>query len=482
MKSERAPVLVWFRNDLRVSDNQALDTAASMGRPVLCLFILEDENSEGRAMGLAQRWWLHHSLKSLGARLQKLGSRLILRRGDDARIVKSMVAQTGADHVLWNRRYDPQASERDARLKSDLRSSGITVESFAGQLLHEPSQLKTGAGGPFKVYTPFWRAFSATPEPRPPFAPPRTITPFGAGTESDTLEQWGLAPVNPDWARGFSDAWTPGEAGAAKALDSFIQSGLQNYETGRNMPGSALTSRLSPHLAMGEITPFQVWHATRGALASGFPKPVETFRKELVWREFAYNLLVNFPNLATLNFNSTFDHFPWSPRPELECAWKEGRTGYPIVDAGMRQLWQTGWMHNRVRMITASFLIKHLMIDWRVGEKWFWDTLVDACPANNPASWQWVAGSGADAAPYYRIFNPTLQGEKFDADGTYVRKYVPELAGLANSLIHRPWDASTAQLSAAGVILGKHYPHPVVDHLQSRERAMTAYREMRTAA
>jgi deoxyribodipyrimidine photo-lyase len=289
-------------------------------------------------------------------------------------------------------------------------------------------------------------------------------------------------PTNPDWAKGFSEEWEPGESGAVAALDAFVDEGLSDYADGRNIPGAALTSRLSPHLALGEISPFQIWHATRGESAEQSPRSTEVFRKELVWREFAYHLLFNFPDLATANFNANFQHFAWSQQVENERAWKEGRTGYPIVDAGMRQLWQTGWMHNRVRMITASFLIKHLMIDWRVGEEWFWDTLVDACPANNPAGWQWVAGSGADAAPYYRIFNPILQGEKFDTDGAYVRQFVPELAGLPDSVLHRPWEASDAQLAFANIVLGKTYPKPIVDHSTARDRALMAYKDMKGAA
>jgi deoxyribodipyrimidine photo-lyase len=285
----------------------------------------------------------------------------------------------------------------------------------------------------------------------------------------------------PDWAKEFHADWQPGEAGAHEKLDLFIGSGLSNYADGRNMPGQASTSRLSPHLAMGEISPFQVWDATRGLTDRHAPRDVEVFRKEVVWREFAYHLLFHFPKLATSNFNASFDPFPWNPKPQLIAAWKRGQTGYPIVDAGMRQLWQTGWMHNRVRMAAASFLIKHLMADWRIGEEWFWDTLVDACPANNPASWQWVAGSGADAAPYYRIFNPVLQGEKFDPEGRYVREFVPELAKLSDKYLHRPWEAPETELVRAGIRLGETYPNPVVDHALARNRAMAAYQSLRAA-
>ena len=351
--------------------------------------------------------------------------------------------------------------------------------SFDGQLLHEPTQVKTGAGNPFKVYTPFWRAFSALPAPRAPYDAPQWLNGFAGTLESDALGDWGLLPTRPDWSKGFNEDWKPGEEGAQEKLRTFIDSGLNNYADGRNLPGQASTSRLSPHLAMGEISPFQVWRATLGLEGLHSPRDVEVFRKEVVWREFAYHLLFHFPTLATENFNEGFDDFPWASKPELIEAWKRGKTGYPIVDAGMRQLWQTGWMHNRVRMAAASFLIKHLLADWRVGEEWFWDTLVDACPANNAASWQWVAGSGADAAPYYRIFNPVLQGEKFDTDGAYVRRFVPEIARLPNNLLHRPWEAGPLELAAAGIDLGKTYPKPIVDHSVARDRALSAYKSLR---
>jgi deoxyribodipyrimidine photo-lyase len=482
MNTDMRPAIVWFRNDLRASDNQALSEAVAAGLPVICLYIFDEEGGGARKIGAAQRWWLHHSLLSLGERLATSGARLILRRGAPGEVLDEIISASGAARVYWNRRHEPKSIDHDTKLKSDLLSRGISVESFAGQLLHEPTRLKTGAGGFFKVYTPFWRAFSALPEPLAPFDAPERIQSFGGMIESDDLDDWALLPTHPDWAKGFAGQWTPGESGAAAALDAFLDNGLSDYADGRNIPGAALTSRLSPHLALGEISPFQIWHSTRGRATDPATRSTETFRKELVWREFAYHLLYNFPDLAIANFNASFTHFPWSPQPEHERAWKEGRTGYPIVDAGMRQLWQTGWMHNRVRMITASFLIKHLMIDWRVGEDWFWDTLVDACPANNPAGWQWVAGSGADAAPYYRIFNPTLQGEKFDTDGAYVRRYVPELAGLPDALIHRPWEASDAQLASANIVLGKTYPRPIVDHSKARDRALTAYQDMKGAA
>jgi deoxyribodipyrimidine photo-lyase len=479
-QSSGGPAIVWFRTDLRVADNQALTEAAATGKQVLCVYILEDDGQR-RAMGAAQCWWLHHSLSALDTTLTSLGAKLVLRRGSAAKILDEMCTATSAVAVHWNRRYDPEGIAIDTLIKASLKERGVQASSFAGQLLHEPTQVKTGAGGPFKVYTPFWRAFSAQPEPRRPFPAPERLNGFESDT-GDALADWGLLPSKPNWATGFAQEWTPGEHGAAHKLDEFLTGGLIGYADGRNLPGIRSTSQLSPHLAMGEISPFQIWEASRHFERQSDPRDMEVFRKEVVWREFAYHLLFHFPALRSENFNTNFDQFPWGAAPEHIGAWKRGQTGYPIVDAGMRQLWQTGWMHNRVRMIVASFLIKHLMADWRVGEDWFWDTLVDACPANNPASWQWVAGSGADAAPYYRIFNPILQGEKFDGDGSYVRKFVPEIAKLPDEHLHHPWDAPSYVLAKADVTLGKTYPRPIVDHNKARERAMSAYKEMKGAA
>ncbi len=473
------PVIIWFRNDLRVSDNLALCAAGDA--PVICLYVHDEENPV-RPLGGAQRWWLNHSLVALNSSLGALGARLVLRRGAVNAVLSDIIAETGATTVVWNRRYDPAAVVVDTEIKFTLKANGVAVQSFDGQLLHEPTRVQTLGGTPFKVYSPFWRALNAGPEPREPVAAPLKLNDGSARLAQERLEDWNLLPTHPNWAGGMQDEWTPGEAGAHERLEIFLDGPVRGYADGRNIPGEASTSKLSPHLAFGEITPFQIWHASR-SVKDAPARDVEVFRKEVAWREFAYHLLFFFPKLATDNFNSSFDAFPWGATDAAKLkAWQTGQTGYPIVDAGMRELWQTGWMHNRVRMIVASFLIKHLMIDWREGERWFWDTLVDACPANNAASWQWVAGSGADAAPYYRIFNPILQGEKFDADGAYVKRFVPELKNVPLKFLHHPWDAPREILDAVGVRLGTHYPSPVVDHFFARDRALEAYKETRGAA
>ncbi|MFC3162726.1 cryptochrome/photolyase family protein [Ciceribacter thiooxidans] len=467
------PVILWFRKDLRLGDNRALVHAAATGRPVIPLYIHEPNNGP---LGRAQCWWLHHSLVALGRSLERLGSRLILRSGPPQAVLSTLIAESGATEVLWNRRYDPDGIESDSVLKAALRGDGITAHSFSGQLLHEPSRMKTGTGGFYRVYTPFWRAFENSGEPEEPLQPPTAMPAPDVWPDTETLDDWRLLPTTPDWAAEFRNVWTPGEVGARRRLQDFVSGGLQGYAIRRDFPAEPHVSMLSPHLALGEISPAQIWHATRG-LAGDVPvEDVTSFRKELVWREFSYHLLFHFPELPRRNFSEKFGGFPWRSDPDGLRRWQRGETGYPIVDAGMRQLWQTGWMHNRVRMIVASFLVKDLLIDWREGESWFRDTLVDADPASNAASWQWVSGSGADAAPFFRIFNPVSQGEKFDPEGAYVRKFVPELARLDTRYIHRPFEAPAAVLAKAGIDLGKTYPQPVVDHKMARERALAAFR------
>lgn len=472
-------LILWFRKDLRLADNAALSTAVNEGYRILPLYIREPEHAGTGPLGAAQAWWLHHSLHALSEDLKAFGSRLILRSGSVAEVIGEVIATTGATAVFWNRRYDPLGIAIDKALKSQLLDDGLDVRTFAGQILHEPTKLKTGAGGHFRVYTPFWKALDGAGEPPEPIPAPKAIAAPDRFPDSEALGSWALLPTKPNWAAAFDGHWQPGEKGAEKRLASFIKNGLKTYRSGRDLPASEHVSRLSPHLALGEISPFTVWHATRG-LPESYPlEDVIHFRKELVWRDFSYHLLFHFPDLATKNWNAKFDAFPWREAPDLLKKWQKGQTGYPIVDAGMRQLWQTGWMHNRVRMITASFLIKDLLIDWRCGERWFRDTLVDADPASNAASWQWVAGSGADAAPFFRIFNPTSQGEKFDPEGAYIRRFVPELKDMPAKFIHKPSEAPLTVLRDAGVSLGKTYPLPIVDHGKARDAAMAAFQGLR---
>ena len=472
------PIIVLFRHDLRVCDNGALAEAARSGRPVISVFVFEEGTAAVRPIGAASRWWLHHSLKALAASLLGLGSRLIIRRGDAITVVSDLCNDSGADTVLWNRRYAPCGASADEKLEKALQELGLRTRDFDGQLLHEPLKIGTKSGSFYKVFKPFWNALLSGQEPRAPVDPPESVRSYPRELWSEQIDDVLPLPT-PDWAGGLRNIWTPGELGAHAALDEFLGENLRGYAIGRDLP-ARLTSRLSPHLAHGEITPFSIFAAITKHGASVGTDAVK-FRQEVGWREFCYHLLSHFPELERRNFQAAFDHFPWRKDGQGLRAWQRGITGYPIVDAGMRELWRTGTMHNRVRMISASFLTKHLLIDWRQGERWFWDTLVDADPANNPGNWQWVAGSGADAAPFFRIFNPVLQGEKFDPGGRYVRTYVPELEKLPDRFIHRPWEASASVLGEAGIILGHHYPRPIVDHADARRRALAAYEHTKSA-
>ncbi|WPB87126.1 cryptochrome/photolyase family protein [Sediminicoccus rosea] len=466
-----SPALVWFRQDLRLADNPAL--AALDGRPALLVYVLDDEAAGAWAHGGAQRWWLHHSLASLTADLAARGASLHLARGPATRIIPQLATAIGASEVIAGRLYEPWARSRDAAIAEALQAEGRKLSLHTSSLLHEPHRIRTGTGKPYSVYTPFSRALFALGEPPPPLPTPARIETLAhPGLPLEALE---LLPKR-DWAREFPQHWQPGEAGAAARIKAF--SLLNRYDATRNLPGIPGTSGLSPHLRFGEISPRQLWHAARAAGVTGDA----TFLKEILWREFAYHLLWHRPELPEAPLQQSFANFPWQPDAKLLRAWQRGQTGYPIVDAGMRQLWRSGWMHNRVRMITASFLVKHLLQPWQAGEAWFWDTLLDGDLASNAASWQWVAGCGADAAPYFRVFAPVLQGEKFDADGAYVRRWVPEIAGLPDKFLHKPWEAPEIILRGANIRLGVDYPRPVMDHGQGRARALAAYAEMRGAA
>ncbi|SMH59034.1 cryptochrome/photolyase family protein [Azospirillum agricola] len=474
-----APTIVWFRNDLRLADNPALTEAVRSGAPVLPVYILEDPAGDPWPMGGASRWWLHGSLERLGEACARLGSPLLLRRGEAVRVLTGLIDETGADRVLWNRRYAPALAARDRAVEEALTERGVEAAHFNAGLLAEPWTVTTKTGGSYKVFTPFWRGVAPTLDLLQPSRAPKRLTGPAKPVASDRLGEWALRPAKPDWAGGLRDAWTPGEDAALERFADFLDGPVAAYPAERDRPAHDGTSALSPRLAFGEIGPRQIWHAARHAadarpeLAGG----VEVFLREIGWREFNHHLLHQAPHLPDQPFNTRFAGFPWRTDPDGMAAWRRGRTGYPIVDAGMRQLWQTGWMHNRVRMIAGSFLIKDLLLPWQEGERWFWDTLVDADLANNAGNWQWVAGCGADASPFFRIFNPVLQGEKFDPDGAYVRRFVPELERLPARWIHKPWEAPADILRKAGVRLGEDYPHPVVDHGEARDRALALYRE-----
>lgn len=471
----KPPVIHWFRQDLRFADNPALTAAAAAG-PVIAVYVLDDAAAGDWPIGGASRWWLERSLRALDRRLAHSGIGLIARKGDTAAILTALAAECGAAALHFTRCYEPHAVALEGRVKSALEARGVAVRRYAGSLLFEPESIRTGSGGPFKVFTPFSRACLGAPEPRRPLPAP-VMAPCDTVVAGGAISALGLYPGQPDWAAGFDAQWRPGEEGAMARLDDFLASALPAYRNDRDRPDLAATSRLSPHLHFGELSPNTVWHRTR-ALAAHDPRAesgAEKFIAELLWREFSAHLLAQFPALPEQPFRPDFAAFPWSGSAAQLRAWQRGLTGYPIVDAGMRELWSTGTMHNRVRMIAASFLIKDLLISWRQGEAWFWDTLVDADLASNAASWQWVAGSGADAAPYFRIFNPVTQGRKFDPDGAYVRRFVPELSRLPAALIHAPWEVPPMVLAAAGVRLGETYPQPIVDHAKARAAALVAY-------
>ena len=471
--SRTRPVLLWFRRDLRLTDNPARAWAARTGRPIIPVFLLDDDQPGNRPLGAASRWWLHGSLDALRTTLEALGSRLILRRGAADSVLTQLARETGATDIVWNRLYDPDAVRRDKRIEARCAEADMATRSFNAALLFEPWTIRTGQDAPYRVFTPFWRRCLQqrleTPSDTPLGLPAPAAWPTG-----DELDDWNLRCSTPDWAAGLRAAWQPGEAGARARLGAFLTEGLGRYHEDRDLPGTAGTSRLSPHLHFGEIGPRQI-AAARDPLAGG--PGADAFLRELAWREFSYHLLFHNPEMARTNLRSEFDRMPWRDDPTALRRWQRGRTGYPLVDAGMRELWATGWMHNRVRMVTASFLTKHLLLDWRLGENWFWDTLVDADWANNSAGWQWVAGCGADAAPYVRVFNPVAQSRRFDPAARYLRKWLPELGRLPNDLLHAPWEASPAALDAAGVRLGTDYPRPMVDHAAARQRALETYRQ-----
>ena len=458
-----APQIVWLRRDLRLADQPALLAACASGAPVIPVYVLDDETPRHRAMGGASRWWLHHSLASLDAGLCARGSRLILRRGSCDAVLSALARATGAQAIHALHHHEPWWRNTERAV-----AKALNLHLHHGNYLAPPGSVLTGSGEPYKIYTPFWRSLLQRMPPPKPVSAPKEIPAPDAWPASDSLADWQLVPTRPDWAGGLREEWTPGEVGAKERLSDFADH-ARRYGEERNLPSVEGSSRLSPHLHFGEISPAMVWHAVTDAGGS-----VDVFLGELGWRDYAQNVIVQFPDYPARNYREQFDAFAWrDPDHDPDAAadlkaWQKGLTGYPIVDAGMRQLWATGWMHNRVRMIAASFLIKHLLIDWRHGERWFWDTLVDADYASNGVNWQWVAGTGVDSNMFVRIMAPLKQSEKFDAAG-YIRQWVPELAGLSDSEIHDP----------DGLLRPADYPAKVIGHKQARERALAAVAQIR---
>ena len=476
------PTIVWFRQDLRLQDNPALTAAMLRGGPVVPVYLL-DEAGEGRwPLGGASRWWLHHSLAALDVALRERGSRLVLAQGESGAGLRGLIKSTGATAVYWNRRYEPAVIARDKDLKAGLIEAGVEARSFNAALLFEPHTVQNKAGGPFQVFTPYWKHCQALAVEAPVKLAAGPIAAPARWPKSLAVDELAMLPTL-KWDAGFAARWQPGEAGALKRLKKFIAGPMAGYAEQRNLPDVDGTSALSPHLHFGDIGPRQIWAAVRAlSKDSGvFPanRGAQVFLTEVGWREFAHHLLYHFPSTPERPLRADFAAFPWRKDAKQLRMWQRGLTGYPIVDAGMRQLWTTGWMHNRVRMIVASFLVKHLRLSWQEGAGWFWDTLVDADLAANTLGWQWSAGCGADAAPYFRIFNPILQGGKFDPEGRYVRRWVPELAKLPVEFIHQPWEAPMDVLAEAGLTLGRDYPHPMVDHGEARAAALAALKAMR---
>ncbi|MDE2447105.1 MAG: deoxyribodipyrimidine photo-lyase [Alphaproteobacteria bacterium] len=462
------PTLIWFRQDLRLSDHAALTAAAAKG-PVVAVYILDDETPGAWKMGAASRWWLHQSLAALNTKIP-----LIFRRGRADDVLTQILVETKAGALHFTRDYAPWSGALEQRVKAICDKAGVACHRHGGFLLHEPEAIRNGSGEPYKVYTPYSRACFAAGEPRP-LKPVPKFESWSGAVASETLSDWKLLPTKPDWSQGMAQAWQPGESKAQNLLHCFLDEALQNYADGRDRPDKPFTSKLSAHLHFGEISPLQIWHATRLAMAragGALDRSGEKFLKEVLWREFSYHLLHHFPHFPDQPFKPEYADFPWAHDEEALKTWQQGKTGYPIVDAGMRELWHTGIMHNRVRMIAASFLIKDLLVPWQEGEKWFWDTLVDADIGANSASWQWVAGCGADASPYYRIFNPVLQGQKFDPNGDYVRKWVPELNAVPTEFVHCPWQMPVPP---------KSYPKPMVEHAAARDKALEAFKKIKKA-
>lgn len=477
--------IVWFRSDLRLADNPALQAAVQRGGAIVPVFIHAPEEEAPWPPGGASRWWLHQSLQELDTALRARGSRLVIRRGPTLETLRSLAKDTGAAAVFWNRRYEPAVNARDAKVNEALHGDGVKAESFNAALLHEPWTIQNQSGKPFQVFTPFWKHCLNQSEPAEPLPAPGKIPVTAKWPKSLALAELELEPKI-KWAEGMRAAWQPGEAGALGNLRTFLTQSFDDYPEQRNRPDLPGTSRLSPHLHFGEISPRQIWHGLKNiARKRGLTMAAwrdSQFLAEVGWREFAHHLLFHFPHTPAEPLRTQFKKFPWRENASWLRAWQQGRTGYPIVDAGMRELWATGWMHNRVRMIVASFLVKDLLLSWTAGAAWFWDTLVDADLAQNTLGWQWTAGCGTDAAPYYRVFNPVSQGEKFDSRGGYVRHWCPELARLPDAWLHRPWETPVEILACADVRIGRDYPEPIINHAMAREMALETFARIKSAA
>ncbi|UCG53428.1 MAG: deoxyribodipyrimidine photo-lyase [Candidatus Latescibacterota bacterium] len=477
-----SPSLLWFRNDLRLADNPALSSAIEEGGAVIPVYIWTTQRRAWMP-GAASRWWLRESLGTLSAGLGQFGSRLVLRKGNPARVIEELVRETGAESVHFNRRYDPEGKNEDIVVEERLRRIGARVHSHNASLLFEPETLRTKQGRPYRVFTAFWNACVARASRPLPIPTPRNIPAPRSWPSSLRVEDLGLTAEG-ESSDGLAVYWRPGSEDAMKVLDAFIANRIDRYADDRNRPDLMGTSRLSPHLHFGEISTRQIWDAVETRRVHGArkadPDGRSTFMTEVGWREFAHHLLFHFPHTPLEPLRPEFSKFPWKDDKKLFDVWCRGETGYPLVDAGMRELATTGWMHNRVRMVTASFLVKHLLIPWQRGAAWFWEKLVDADLANNTLGWQWTAGCGADAAPFFRIFNPVSQGERFDPEGQYVRRWVPELGGLPDKWIHRPWQTPSGSLKASGIELGRDYPRPIVDHMAARRRALKAFDKLKT--
>ena len=486
-------IILWFRQDLRLDDNLALinaiEHAENHNAPLIPIYIHDNDTAKEWKMGGASQWWLHNSLKNLANNLkEKYALNLTYFSGAADKILDDLISENEVTHVFWNRQYEPWRITRDKTIKAALKDKDITAQSYNSAVLYEPHTVAKSDGTPYKVFTPYYRKgclqnIGAPPEPAPAPAPTNIQTAPLTAKGPCALKDLNLIPDIP-WYTTMEKEWHPGEKGALERWESFLDGGLKGYKEGRNFPNKPNVSRLSPHLHFGEISPRKLWHdAQIAGHSQACENDADIFQSELGWREFSNHLLYHFPKLPDTNLQEKFNRFPWNDPTQNDHLkrWQQGQTGYPIVDAGMRELWQTGYMHNRVRMVVGSFLVKHLRLHWHHGAQWFWDTLLDADLANNSASWQWIAGCGADAAPYFRIFNPITQGKKFDTDGAYVRRFVPEIAGLPDKYLHAPWEAPDHVLNKAEISLGKTYPRPVVDHSAAREEALSAFSSLKTS-